>query len=100
VIESLSGAVTDLDSADSGFPWRRQAACVQWYTEPPSAAAIETANQWLSAAHAAVQAHSVGRYVNYAEPDATGSHYFGTNLQRLVAVRQKYDPAELMYPGV
>jgi hypothetical protein len=100
VIESLSGAVTDLDAADSAFPWRRQAACVQWYTEPPSPAAVATANQWLTDAHAAVQAHSVGRYVNYAEPDTPRSQYFGANLQRLVAVRQKYDPAGLMYSGL
>lgn len=45
VIESLSGAVSDLDSGDTGFPWRRQAACVQWYTETPSPAAVETANE-------------------------------------------------------
>jgi FAD/FMN-containing dehydrogenase len=100
VIESLSGAITDVDPAETAFPWRRQAACVQWYTEPRSPAAIAIANQWLTDAHAAVQAHSVGRYVNYAEPDTPGSQYFGANLERLVAVRQKCDPAGLMYSGV
>lgn len=30
VIESLSGAVGDPDPSDTAFPWRRQAACVQW----------------------------------------------------------------------
>jgi FAD/FMN-containing dehydrogenase len=54
----------------------------------------------LIAAHAAVKAHSVGRYVNYAEPDTPPSRYFGANLKRLVAVRQKYDPSGLMYSGV
>jgi FAD/FMN-containing dehydrogenase len=99
VIESLSGAVTDVAAGDTAFPWRRQAACVQWYTEP-SPAAIDTANRWLATAHADVQAHSVGRYVNYAEPDTPPARYFGANLERLVAVRQKYDPAGLMYSGV
>ena len=33
VIESLSGSVSDVDSGDTAFPWRRQAASVQWYTE-------------------------------------------------------------------
>ena len=47
-----------------------------------------------------MQAHSVGRYVNYAEPDTPPSRYFGTNLDRLVAVRRKYDPAGLMYAAV
>lgn len=99
VIESLSGAVTDLDPSDTAFPWRRQAACVQWYTEP-SAASFDTASHWLNGAHTAVQAHSVGRYVNYAELDTPASRYFGTNLERLVAVRQKYDPQGLMYSGM
>ena len=36
VIESLSGAVSDLGPSDTAFPWRRQAACVQWYTETPT----------------------------------------------------------------
>ena len=50
VIESLSGAVGDVGPADSAFPWRRQAACVQWYTEAP----FDTASTWLAGAHAAV----------------------------------------------
>ena len=96
VIESLSGSVTDVDSGDTAFPWRRQAASVQWYTE----AAVEFANEWLASAHAAVQAYSVGGYVNYLEPDTPASRYFGDNLARLAAVRQKYDPDGLMYSGM
>jgi len=96
VIESLSGSVSDVDSGDTAFPWRRQAASVQWYTE----AAVESANEWLASAHAAVQAYSVGGYVNYVEPDTPASRYFGDNLARLAAVRQKYDPDELMYSGM
>lgn len=96
VIESLSGSVSDVDSGDTAFPWRRQAASVQWYTE----AAVESANEWLASAHAAVQAYSVGGYVNYVEPDTPASRYFGDNVARLAAVRQKYDPDELMYSGM
>ena len=96
VIESLSGSVSDVDSGDTAFPWRRQAASVQWYTE----AAVEFANEWLASAHAAVQAYSVGGYVNYLEPDTPASRYFGDNLARLAAVRQKYDPDGLMYSGM
>ena len=96
VIESLSGSVSDVDSGDTAFPWRRQAASVQWYTE----AAVEFANEWLANAHAAVQAYSVGGYVNYLEPDTPASRYFGDNLARLATVRQKYDPDGLMYSGM
>jgi hypothetical protein len=100
VIESLSGAVGDVDVDATAFPWRRQAACVQWYTETPTPAATDPANQWLASAHEAVQAHSVGGYVNYVEPDTAASRYFGDNLVRLNTIREKYDPDGLMYSGV
>ena len=100
VIESLSGAVGDVDSDDTAFPWRRQAACVQWYTETPSPPTADSANRWLASAHEAVQANSVGGYVNYVEPDTATSRYFGDNLVRLTTVRQKYDPDGLMYSGI
>ena len=100
VIESLSGAVSDVDAADTAFPWRRQAACVQWYTEPPSPELVETANKWLADAHAAVHAHSIGGYVNYVESATPPSRYFGDNLARLAAVRQQYDPGALMHSAM
>lgn len=100
VIESLSGAVSDVDSDATAFPWRRQAACVQWYTETPSPATVDSANQWLAGAHEAVRANSAGGYVNYLEPDNDASRYFAGNLVRLSAIRKKYDPDGLMYSGV
>jgi FAD/FMN-containing dehydrogenase len=100
VIESLSGAVSDVDSDNTAFPWRRQAACIQWYAETPSSATVDTAQQWLARAHELVQAHSVGGYVNYLEPDTPAARYFAGNLVRLSAIRQRYDPAGLMYSGM
>jgi hypothetical protein len=96
VLESLSGAVTDADPAATAFPWRRQAACIQWYTEPSPGSATDAATAWLADAHEAVQGHSAGGYVNYAEPHTPASRYFGDNLRRLAAIREKYDPDELM----
>jgi hypothetical protein len=63
VIESLSGAVSDIEPEDTAFPWRRQAVCVQWYTETPTPAIVDSANAWLKGAHHAVQSHSVGGYI-------------------------------------
>ena len=100
VIESLSGAVSDVDSDDTAFPWRRQAACVQWYAETPSPATVDSANQWMAGAHEAIGPNSVGGYVNYVEPDTAAPRYFGGNLARLNAIRKKYDPAGLMYSGM
>jgi FAD/FMN-containing dehydrogenase len=100
VAESLSGAVSDIDPDATAFPWRRQAACVQWYTEPPSTANVNAANDWLARAHEAVQPHSSGGYINYVESGAPAARYFDGNLTRLTAIRQKYDPGALMYSSV
>jgi FAD/FMN-containing dehydrogenase len=34
VIESLTGAVRDVAPDSTAFPWRRDSACIQWYSEP------------------------------------------------------------------
>jgi len=98
VIESLSGAVSDVGPGDTAFPWRRQAASIQWYSEPSNTA--EVGDTWLAAAHQAMGANSVGGYVNYVEPGSAAPRYFGANLPRLNAVRQQYDPSGLMYSGI
>jgi FAD/FMN-containing dehydrogenase len=97
VIESLDGALGDVTPDASAFPWRRHAACVQWYVEPPSAPIIDAANDWLTAAHTAVGTHSAGGYVNYLEASAPAARYFGANLPRLAALRRRYDPGALVY---
>ncbi|SBS77085.1 FAD linked oxidase domain protein [uncultured Mycobacterium sp.] len=96
VVESLSGAVDDIDPAGSAFPWRRQAASVQWYTE----AASDAATSWLSAAHRALGSASVGGYINYPEAGDPLARYLGPNLQRFNTIRQQYDPAGLMRSGI
>jgi FAD/FMN-containing dehydrogenase len=100
VIESLSGAVSDVDPGDTAFPWRRQAACIQWYSELSPPNTVDVADAWLVKAHEAMGANSVGGYVNYVEPDSTASRYFGGNLSRLNTARQQYDPSGLMYSGI
>lgn len=100
VIESLSGAVSDSGPGDSAFPWRGQAASIQWYSEPSPQNTVDVGDAWLAAAHQAMGANSVGGYGNYVEPGSTGSRYFGANLPRLNAVRQQYDPSGLMYSGI
>jgi FAD/FMN-containing dehydrogenase len=100
VIESLDGAVRDIASGDSAFPWRHHAACVQWYAEPPTPAAATAANDWLAHAHQAVTASSVGGYVNYLEAGMPAARYFGDNLPRLKAIRQSCDPDSVMYSSL
>ncbi|WP_445169444.1 FAD-binding oxidoreductase [Mycolicibacterium sp. Dal123E01] len=96
VVESLSGAVNDIDPTATAFPWRRQAASIQWYTE----AASDAASSWLTDAHRALGPDSVGGYINYPETGDPLARYLGSNLARFNAIRQKYDPAGLMRSGI
>ncbi|ORA35291.1 FAD-dependent oxidoreductase [Mycobacterium aquaticum] len=98
IMHALDGALATVGPGDTAFPWRRQSALVQWYVETSGSPAA--AANWLSTAHQAVAPYSVGGYVNYLEANQPASRYFGTNLSRLAAVRQKYDPGRVMFSGL
>ncbi|EID17007.1 putative oxidoreductase [Mycobacterium xenopi RIVM700367] len=97
IMHALDGALADVAPGASAFPWRRQSALVQWYVETSD---VPAATRWLDVAHQAVQPYSVGGYVNYLEANQPASRYFGSNLARLTAVRQKYDPGRVMFSGL
>jgi FAD/FMN-containing dehydrogenase len=97
IMHALDGALASVAPGATAFPWRQQSALVQWYVETGDPAA---ATSWLSTAHQAVQQYSVGGYVNYIEANQPPSRYFGPNLSRLAAVRQKYDPGRIMFSGL
>ncbi|WP_026256381.1 FAD-binding oxidoreductase [Mycobacterium sp. 155] len=98
IMHALDGALASVGPGDTAFPWRRQSALVQWYVETSGSPAA--AAGWLSTAHQAVAPYSVGGYVNYLEANQPASRYFGANLSRLAAVRQKYDPGRVMFSGL
>jgi FAD/FMN-containing dehydrogenase len=98
IMHALDGALATVAPGATAFPWRRQSSLVQWYVETsgdPSAA-----RGWLNTAHQAVQAYSVGGYVNYLEANQAASRYYGPNLSQLSAVRQKYDPGRIMFSSL
>ncbi|WP_371328044.1 FAD-binding protein [Mycobacterium sp. 1423905.2] len=97
IMHALDGALATVAPTATAFPWRRQGALVQWYVETGDPAAATT---WLATAHQAVQPYSVGGYVNYIEANQPASRYFGSNLSRLSAVRQKYDPNRIMFSSL
>jgi FAD/FMN-containing dehydrogenase len=98
IMHALDGALADVPTGATAFPWRRQSSLIQWYVETPGDPSA--ALGWLGAAHRAVQPYSVGGYVNYLEAGQPASRYFGPNLSRLSAVRQKYDPGRVMFSGM
>ncbi|MCV7091366.1 FAD-binding oxidoreductase [Mycobacterium interjectum] len=97
IMHALDGALATVAPGATAFPWRRQSSLVQWYVETSDPSA---ATNWLNTAHQAVQPYSVGGYVNYIEAGQPPSRYFGPNLSRLSAVRQKYDPGRVMFSGL
>jgi len=97
IMHALDGALATVAPGATAFPWRRQSALVQWYVETSGSPAAATS--WLNSAHQAVQPYSAGGYVNYLEANQPASRYFGSNLSRLSAVRQKYDPGRTMFPA-
>jgi FAD/FMN-containing dehydrogenase len=97
IMHALDGALAEVPVGATAFPWRRQSSLVQWYVETSD---VSGARDWLAAAHRAVQPYSVGGYVNYLEASQPPSRYFGPNLSRLDAVRQKYDPGRVMFSGM
>jgi hypothetical protein len=98
IMHALGGALATVGQGATAFPWRGQAALVQWYVE--NAGSPSAAVNWLNTAHQAVQPYSVGGYVNYVEANQPPARYFGPNLPRLSAVRQKYDPGRVMFSGL
>ncbi|MDT5081559.1 MAG: hypothetical protein QOJ80_6196 [Mycobacterium sp.] len=98
IMHALDGALASVAPGDTAFPWRRQSALVQWYVETSGSPAA--AMSWLNTAHQAVAPYSVGGYVNYLEANQPASRYFGANLSRLAATRQKYDPGRIMFSGL
>ncbi|KZS58272.1 FAD-binding oxidoreductase [Mycobacterium ostraviense] len=98
IMHALDGSLASVAPGATAFPWRRHGALVQWYVE--NAGSPAAATSWLNTAHQAVQRYSVGGYVNYLEANQPPSRYFGPNLARLSAVRQKYDPGRIMFSGM
>ena len=49
---------------------------------------------WLRRMHRIVAPHASGAYQNYLDPELGGwrRSYYGDNLERLEAVRERYDP--------
>ncbi|MGV9802295.1 FAD-binding protein [Mycobacterium sp. NPDC003449] len=98
IMHTLDGALASVAPGATAFPWRQQSALVQWYVETSGSPAA--AVNWLNTAHQAVAPYSVGGYVNYLEANQPASRYFGANLSRLAATRQKYDPGRVMFSGL
>ncbi|WP_405167591.1 FAD-binding oxidoreductase [Nocardia sp. NBC_01499] len=94
-VSPLDGAVQDVSSDATAFPWRRHTAVVQWAEYKLTD--YVSARNWIDRAHERVAGHSAGAYFNYAEPSGTGQRYFAGNLNRLREIRMSVDPDNRIY---
>jgi FAD/FMN-containing dehydrogenase len=95
--DSHGGAINRVASDATAFVHRDKLACIQatysWssYTSPSEIAA---GARWLTWLGATVFDPATGAYQNYIDPTLQNwpNAYYGSNLTRLVSIKNKYDP--------
>ena len=98
IVDTLGGAVGDVDPAGSAFPWRKQSAVAQWYVET---AGKPCDRHGVGELRTSSGATVFGRRLRQLPGGQTpAARYFGSNLPQLTCVRQKYDPNRVMFSGL
>lgn len=98
LVDPLDGAVRDIRTDASAFPWRAHAASLQWIVDAP--ADPDDARAWITAAHQRMGNASAGAYANYAEPGVAADRYYAGNLSRLRTLARSTDPNRLLRTGI
>lgn len=97
LICQLGGAIADVADDATAFPHRR----VPFMTTPGvrwrNAEADDEVVAWLLAASDRIARHATpGAYVNFiAEAEGGARRAYGANLERLAAIKRRYDPGNL-----
>lgn len=95
ILDPLDGAVSDVSTGDTAFPWRDEAASIQWYVgmaSSPTSDQYAAAQAWVATAHDLLGSRSRGGYLGYVESGRPQREYLAGNTDRLAAVRRTYDP--------
>lgn len=101
VLEHFHGAATRAGRGDMAFPQRRETYNLLVVSEWLDPNDDEKNIAWARATHDALRPHMVQEsYVNYQTEDETENtlaQAYGPNYERLVALKNKFDPTNVFH---
>jgi len=100
--EALGGAVSGTGRSETAFPHRDTLFIVQYTADLHVLSEARETVQSLSRLYEAIRSHTAGdAYVNYCDADLSDwpRAYWGGNLDRLKAIKRKYDPDNVFRHG-
>ncbi len=95
--DSYGGVINRVGAGETAFVHRDKLACIQasysWSTYSASSE-INAGAAWLTWLGSDVFNPATGAYQNYIDPTLADwrNAYYGSNLERLVTIKKKYDP--------
>ena len=101
ILDSYGGAINKVDADATAFVHRDALCSIQYFVTWPTSAGASVANEnirWINGYYNTVRPHiSRFAYQNYIDPDLADwkQAYYGSNLSRLVSIKQQYDSGDL-----
>ena len=99
LLDAYGGAVNRVAPAATAFVHRRELFSCQYFSAWSSSAADASSGAWINGLRQAMRPFSSGQaYQNYIDPALSDwkQAYYGANLHRLMAVKRKYDPKNIL----
>jgi hypothetical protein len=100
--DSYGGIINSVASSTTAFVHRDKLACIQAsysWSDETSIGERSAGQGWLTWLGATLFNNSAGAYQNYLDPSLVDwqSAYYGANFDRLVMVKQSYDPDNVFH---
>jgi FAD/FMN-containing dehydrogenase len=102
LLDAYGGAVNRVPPAATAFVHRRELFSCQYFSAWSSPAADASSRAWIQGLRTRMRPYASGAaYQNYIDPARSDwkRAYYGANLGRLVAVKRKYDPDNVLRFG-